>query len=141
MKKLKLSSRETFFLKFVIPAVFFTWTVYFILDGFYCSEGKDWWGLFCILLPSLSSLVHSQLKCVMTDGKVLFVSNYLRSAEIPCRFVSRISYHSYLRGHIIKIDLEKTTVFGKEIYLAPPLIDDDVVRFLEDCVKQNNLER
>jgi hypothetical protein len=120
-----LSSRLTFWYKVVFSIVW--------ISGFgagtiimWMSTGPPvaakWWFL---VLWCLGSVVPCwtcvPLKRIRTDGRNLYVSNYLKEIEIavPVSLVDRVTENRWINIHPVTIHLRGDTEFGSKIVFMP----------------------
>lgn len=124
----KLSSAQTFFAKFIIPAASFTiaaalLTPFFVMpllgrEPFtvgpalvaLCCAGLLTWWCFTVYIP---------LKAVSLDGPNLRVSNFRKETAIPLSDVRRVAEVEQFKQKLIVLSLKRPCEFGREIKFLP----------------------
>ncbi len=115
-----LSSSLTFVYKVLFPVVwgagFGFGTVMLFRQG--VPEARELLALWLIAMGVFVWLLIP-LKVVSTDGRSLFVSNYLRSATIPLSDVEDVREFRWININPITIRCRSETVFGQKITFMP----------------------
>lgn len=132
MSKRLLSSKFTFFYKFIFPSLwicgFGAGTIALWAGAFHDKSGSpppssDLY-LFTLILVCGSAFLlwfSSRLTRVCLDGENLIISNYRKSATVPCKKIENIS-QSRLQSPIqITLELAAPTPLGDRITFIPPL--------------------
>ena len=117
MKK-RLSTSLTFFWKFVIPSVFFS----FFGISFLMMVTKISVGMIFLVIPFLFCLLIyfqlGKLKRVHIDDDFLYVNNFRQSIKIPLKEISGIYENIFFDPRIITVEFKNETEFGRSIKFA-----------------------
>jgi len=126
LMKRTLSSIQTPFQKFIIPALWATVWLSITFSMLFDSATK--YDLFSVCLFQTLGLTIfafiyracARLKKVSIDKDFLYVSNYLREITIPLSQISNVKETVWTNIHPVTIYLSSPTVFGDEIRFMPP---------------------
>jgi hypothetical protein len=121
-----ISSRQTFFVKFILPVL---WIGSFGAGVVAVSLGsiggnvppEAAWifiGLW-VLGTTMFSLLFVPLKKVSIAGNVLAISNYRRQIAVPATDIARITENRWLNYHPVTIHLRRDTALGRTITFMP----------------------
>ncbi|HVF48571.1 MAG TPA: hypothetical protein VNA19_00710 [Pyrinomonadaceae bacterium] len=117
--KRRISSRQTFFKKFIYPVLWMVWVMLVI-----STKGADafsQWG-YVLLGTILSIYIYRhiiRLKAVSVDDDFLYVSDYLREISVPLSEIGDVTQGSWPNNQLIKIRLNSPSEFGTEIAFMP----------------------
>jgi hypothetical protein len=118
----KLSSYDTFLIKFVLPAfwmLFFT----FMPVGMFTraiDEPNGWIFLLAWIAGTAYFLWDAnRLKTVSVDDKFLYASNYLKEIAIPLSDIYDVTENFWLNTHPVTIHLKSPSEFGNKIVFLP----------------------
>lgn len=116
-----LSSKQTFFWKFVFPAC---WALVYgppAVAGLLGRSDERFMFLFLVVGGSLLAfLFGGRLKKVELGERVLRVSNYLRTTSVPLTRVAEVKRVGLGRWQNIRIRFTEDTPFGPSIVFLPP---------------------
>lgn len=122
--EITLSSRLTFFTKIVFPTMWiggFGAGTIVMWIGKVPSEVK-WSFLAIFAVGSLFILFYcARLKRVRVDGKMLYVSNYLKEIAVPLSVITHISENWLHNFHPVTLSFGRTTEFGNKIAFMPKI--------------------
>lgn len=116
----ELSSKQTFFLKIILPVifgVFFAATIFLII-----FRGE------LILTPVLLLMIFGmsamyftlmRYKKVSIDDDFLYVSNYRKEIKIPVSDIAEVTEIKWVRTRPITIYLKNDSEFGRKIVFTP----------------------
>jgi len=124
-----LSSKSTFFYKFVFPAfwigmVVFVTLLTFLVPGSFEGDGavRDvrWMVLGAAVVGTgLIYWACMRVKRVFLDENEFVISNYRRTIRVPLRDVERVSSSALLNPELIWLHLRRPTEFGNRIVFMP----------------------
>jgi hypothetical protein len=123
----RLSSLQTFFVKFVFPAIWITgWTVATVAMFFANFKGADespkWFFLFILIVGVFMFYwTCMRLKLVHVDDDYLYVSNYLKEISIPLSDIYDVTENVWINSHPVTIHLLSPSAFGDKIVFMPPV--------------------
>ena len=122
-----LSSRQTFFLKFVFPPLW--------IGSFGAATAFLWWAtgpskgppvamkwLFLAMWVGGSALVWwscVHLKRVRVDEAFLYVSNYATEVRIPLAALVRVRENRWMNPRPVTLEFRTPTPFGRRIVFVP----------------------
>jgi len=66
-------------------------------------------------------IITGRIKKVQTDGRKLFISNYLKSVEVDVNQVLSVSGSVMVNPELVWFKLRQTTELGQTIILMPPV--------------------
>jgi hypothetical protein len=66
-------------------------------------------------------IITGRIKKVQTDGRKLFISNYLKSVEVDINQVLSVSGSVMVNPELVWFKLRQTTELGQTIILMPPV--------------------
>lgn len=121
-----LSSRLTFFYKFIFPTLWiggFAFTTLWVFRVHDATKDVDvrWLVLAALLLGSLGIYWSCmRLKWVALDGDNLVISNYGREVRVPLSSIDRFSSSLLMNPEIIWVHFRLPTPFGNRIIFMPP---------------------
>jgi hypothetical protein len=126
---LRLSSWQTFLMKFTLPVLWIGGVGLLLLAMFLVPEsfrggsppflGKL--AFVVVFIGGVAALWHYvvPLKRVRTDGEALYVSNYLQEVRLPLSDVSDVQECRWMNFRPVAITLRRPTVFGTKIVFVP----------------------
>ena len=127
-----ISSRLTFFYKYIFSAVWITGfgsgTASMFLSGTHFRDKAGipqppemrWQFLMAWIVGSLFIWWGcSRLKRVRLDDKALYISNYLEEIEVPLQEVSDISENRWINIHPVTLTFKNRTQFGSSAVFMP----------------------
>ncbi len=117
----RLSSRLTFFLKFVFPAV---WIAAFGIAALAAAGASAGRSLPLLVVPfAFAAVVFTwlagRLKKVTATDRGLVVSNYRRELLVPYEQIASVRESRYHGARPITVELRSTTPLGKRLVLVP----------------------
>jgi hypothetical protein len=125
----KLSSRQTFLAKFIIPAVSFIIAAALFITPFFIMpllwQEPFAWGPALVALGCVGLVawwcftVYIPLKVVSLDGRHLWVSNFRKEIAIPLSEVKQVAEVEQFRFKLVSLSLKRPTEFGREIKFMP----------------------
>jgi hypothetical protein len=104
----------------VVWAVFFIWFVFY--GGRFPADGF----ILAFVIAAVGSGVcfnvwlSLRIKKVETDGRYLYVSNYVRETAIPLSDIYDVKEMRWMQPYWITIELSRPSEFGNRIILVPP---------------------
>jgi len=117
----EISSRLTFFHKFILPGIFALSIINIglqYLTGWFSSTTLEMTGIM-VLLPvaflCVSILFQWPLKKVYLDERNLYVSDYRVEAVIPVTNIARVSEFFFSEPRRVTIHFKEPTIFGRKI--------------------------
>ncbi|HTO74040.1 MAG TPA: hypothetical protein VMJ30_09475 [Gemmatimonadales bacterium] len=125
-----LSSRMTFFNKFVVPILYIVGfaggTLAISLNRRNMPPGAPGFSpfLFIIFLGLGGVAIYwttTRLKYVRMDDRFLYISNGLREIEVPLRDVTEVRYSRWTRTHLVTVEFAHETEFGESIVFMPSI--------------------
>lgn len=119
-----ISSRWTFFTKFIGPAFTVVIGIRFVLFAFEAIRNEPQLSVFVgfiVVTAMCLSLWNSfRIKKVKVDSNNLYVSNYLRDTVISLDHIAEVKANIWLEPQIVTIYLNSPSEFGEKIsFLAP----------------------
>ena len=132
MNERTLSSAQTFWIKFVFPAIWISMfglgTVALFLGAFRGtnnsppSEGLDWGFLAAWIAGTILICWNcGRLKKVRIEDSAIYVSNYLKEIRIPFDAVADVTENRWISIHPVTIHLRSATEFGDRITFMPKI--------------------
>lgn len=125
----RLSSSGTFLHKFVLPLV---WGVGFGFNTFSLlvvrHRDAALYALAWVVGMGLILRWSTSLKAVTTDGRFLYVSNYLRIEGIPLDNIEYVLGSRWMAGRPITVHFKHDTSFGRQVTFMPPFSWDNSFR-------------
>jgi len=129
-----LSSKQTLFIKFVIPVLVIALLIFVVARGMTVGQGSHWsigallfsamgW-LFLISLGIAGYLVWwslARLKRVCMDDQFLYVSDYFKEIKVPLLEVEDIREIPWSKYHPITIKFQWGTEFGPDVVFVPKM--------------------
>jgi hypothetical protein len=118
-----LSSRQTIWYKIILPifwiAVFGVGTIATWMSVRQ-PIGVKWSFVAAWCLGSVVMCwMCAPLKRLRTDGRNLYVSNYLKEIVVPASLIDRVTENRWINIHPVTIYLRGDTEFGREIVFMP----------------------
>ena len=132
----QLSSRWTFFYKFIVPALtvggmgfgaYWAWRNPGT-DRVHAPDGmaaEHVWILMLVATALVAAVMWwtiAPLKRVVLAGDELLVSNYLREIRVPLTWIEKISGPSRTNPKRYTVTLVEPTDFGRRITFLPPMV-------------------
>ncbi|MGB7745704.1 MAG: hypothetical protein WBN75_00235 [Verrucomicrobiia bacterium] len=132
MNERTLSSVQTFWMKFVFPAIWISMfglgTLGLFLDVFHDrgdAAPPDWmkWQFLAIWIIGSVFIWWGcvRLKKVRTDGSAIYVSNYFKEVRIPLDAVREVSENRWINIHPVTIHFRHDTPFGDRVVFMPTI--------------------
>lgn len=118
----KLSSYDTFLIKFVLPAFWMLFVSLMPVGMFLRSvdEPNGWVFLLAWIAGTVFFLWDAKrLKTVSVDDKFLYASNYLKEIAIPLSDIYDVTENFWLNTHPVTIHLKSPSEFGDKIVFLP----------------------
>ena len=124
----RISSRMTFFNKWVFPVIFLGFVIVFFAIQFFFV--KDRAPLPFLVVPAffivfayfiMRKLVFDLVDEVWEDGDTLVVKNRGEEERIALSDIKNISYAPYMNPPRVTLSLRRSTVFGDEIVFSAPI--------------------
>jgi hypothetical protein len=121
----QISSRLTFFYKFILPGVFVIAIIGIGSEYFtrWESSGRSetiWMTIWPVGLMIVSIVFLLRINKVYVDEKNLYVSDYRIDATIPVSNIARVSEFFFSEPRRITIHFKQPTAFGRKVvFLAP----------------------
>ena len=132
MKERKLSSAQTFWMKFVFPAIWVSMfgmgTLALFLGAFRGPdntappEGMKWSFLAAWLVGT--AFIYwscARLKRVRIDESAIYVSNYLNEIRIPFDTIAEVTENRWINIHPVTIHFRSATAFGDQVVFMPKI--------------------
>jgi len=123
--KRRLSSLQTFLMKFIFPvfwiSIWGTGTLMMFLTGVDDPKAPPKW-LFLILWIVITPFLYwtcMRLKEVSVDDNFLYVSNYLKEIAIPLSEIQDVTENVWVNLHPVTIHLRSSSEFGDKIVFMP----------------------
>ena len=145
-KKERISSRLTFFYKYIFTIVWIGGFSLGILITF--SKGSDIrWIFLMMLITGLIFILWSvtRLKYLAIEDEYLIISNYLKSIKVPIVDIEDVTENIFLNIHPVWITFKTKNMFGKKVMFMPklkfllfeshPIVDD--LKFLAKSIRKN----
>ena len=115
-----LSSENTFFCKFVLPAPFILMTPFMLYNAL-SGGGQSWQPALFVAAACLAVVVWTRpLKFVEIKGDQLSVSNSIKTYLIPARDLYFMEVDRDTKTPSITLYFNPPTPFGKSIRILPP---------------------
>jgi hypothetical protein len=132
MSERKLSSAQTFWMKFVIPAIWISMfglgTLGLFLGAFRGPDdlpppGAMKWGFLAGWIVGTIFIYRecARLKRVRIEDSAIYVSNYLKEIRIPFNAIADVTENRWLNIHPVTIHLRSATEFGDRITFMPKI--------------------
>ena len=124
----RLSSRQTFLMKFVLPSVWlagFIAATAMLFAGTLAFEPAPppamKWTFLSVLLAGAASLYWfcMPLKRVELDDSALYVSNYLRETSVPLEDIDEVRENRWVNIRPVTVTFRTDTDFGNRIVFMP----------------------
>ncbi|MEE4240613.1 MAG: hypothetical protein V2I36_04045 [Desulfopila sp.] len=119
----ELSSSLTFFYKYIILVL---WIVGFGIGGrdvIFASEAYDlrWiqYMVTWLMIGSFFFFITGPIKKVVLEGRILIVSNYLRTEKIDIEQITAVDSFSFFTPKLVWFTLRDQSPFGKKIVFLP----------------------
>jgi hypothetical protein len=121
----RLSSRQTFLAKFVIPGAFLAAAVVSLLIALPLLADKPSLLNVLITLVLIAVIispcsVYIPLKAVSLDGPYLRISNFWKEMAIPLSDVKHVEYVQRFKLKYVVLTLKRRSEFGRQIKFVPP---------------------
>ncbi|HEY5490780.1 MAG TPA: hypothetical protein VIK25_06250 [Gemmatimonadaceae bacterium] len=132
--ELNLSSRWTFFYKFILPVLaigglcYGAWRAFAHPDEVHVSSGmrpEQAWLIVFALVPVVTALhlwMLAPLKRVVLQGDDLLISNFLVEISVPLSVIESISGPSVTNPKRYTVTFAEPTDFGRRITFLPPMV-------------------
>ena len=123
-----LSSKQTFLMKFVFPALWFG--AFGLGAGLVLSHPETApvppmvLGLYlaaCCVGSVLIYLYNVPLKRVRVDGATLYVSNYRKEIAVPASSIEKVTENRWINIHPVTLHLRAPGEFGSSLIFMPTL--------------------
>jgi len=121
----ELSSKQTFFLKIILP-IFFIALITAATFGIIFSSRSGEILPVIIMFPLIGFVAIFSMyftlmryKKVSVDDEFLYVSNYLKETEIPVSDIAGVTEIKWIRTRPITIHLKNDSEFGRKIVFMP----------------------
>ena len=143
--KRQISSKQTFFLRIILPILLVV-VITVATVSIYLQSGESEKSaafllpeIFIFILPIIL-LILRRYKEVKIDENFLYVSNYLKKISIPLSDIRDVT-ESRLRGHPVTIHLKTVSAFGGKITFLPNITvtlpgPNPIVEELKELAKQ-----
>lgn len=125
--KRELSSKQTFFLKIILP-IFFVAMLMTVFAGIIFSSKKVELLPLIIILPLIGLagmfvmyLTVMRYKKVSVDEQFLYISNYRNEIKVPLSNISDVTETKWIRTRPITIHLKNDSEFGRKIVFTPKM--------------------
>lgn len=124
--KREISSKQTFFLKIILPASLAAIALAALLMLFFGTARENLPLLvfplifFALALPAMF-LTVMRYKKVLIDDAFLYVSNYRREIAIPVSEIENVTETKWIRTRPVTIHLKNDSEFGRKIVFTPKL--------------------
>lgn len=119
-----ISSKLTFFMKFILPLLWFL--SFFNLLRFIFTDQpqppelpKEFIIFFWVFGWFIIYWFYFRLKKVSVFGEFFYVSNFLKEIKIPITDVEKITENVFVNHHPITIHLTEKSEFGRKIVFMP----------------------
>lgn len=76
--------------------------------------------LVAIIVTAQLVWIAFRIKKVETDGKYLYVSNYMKQVALPLSDVSHVNEMRWMQPYWITLQLRRPSEFGEKIVFIPP---------------------
>lgn len=125
--KRELSSKQTFFLKIILPIFFIAIFTAAILVIVFSSKKGEILPIIIVFpligLFGISAMYFTVMryKKVSIDDEFLYVSNYRKEIEIPVSNISDVTEIKWVRTRPITIHLKTESEFGRKIIFTPKM--------------------
>jgi hypothetical protein len=124
-----LSSSQTFFVKFIGPAVFAPVAAYLLLVTLRGAGPLHLVYPNPMTIPWLllaGAFVYSlwwsfRLKRVAVDGNSIYVSNYSQEVQLPLSAIVDVRENRWLKLHPVTIELDRDTPWGATVQFMPKI--------------------
>jgi len=132
MNERTLSSAQTFWMKFVFPAIWISMfglgTLGLFLGAFRGFDnspapGGMKWGFLAAWIAGTIFIYWgcARLKKVRIEDSAIYVSNYLKEIRIPFDAVADVTENRWINIHPVTIHLRSATEFGDRITFMPKI--------------------
>jgi hypothetical protein len=125
--KRELSSKQTFFLKIILPIFFVVMMTIAFLGIIFSSRGNELLIMVIVfLMIGFVGIISMYLtvmryKKVSVDELFLYVSNYRKEIKIPVSVIDDVTEIKWIRTRPITIHLKNGSEFGRKIVFTPKL--------------------
>jgi hypothetical protein len=125
----KLSSKSTFFLKRILPAVFFLFIGLSFLLPLFDGEQHHKADMMLLIVPVLmavffyylmKNLVFDLIDEVYDEGSTLLFKNNGKTVRVNLADIKNVSYSVVINPPRVTISLRHKTEFGDELTFSPP---------------------
>lgn len=147
--KRELSSKQTFFLKIILP-IFFAAMFMTAFAGIIFSSKKVELLPLIIIFPLIGLagicamyLTVMRYKKVSVDAQFLYISNYRNEIKVPLSNISDVTEIKWIRTRPITIHLKNDSEFGRKIVFSPKMngfrvfADNPIVAELKELANIN----
>lgn len=123
--KREISSKQTFFLKIILPVIFTLMISIAFLGVVSSSRGNEillftiLFSLFGFVGVSAMYLTVMRYKKVSVDDEFLYVSNYRTEIKIPVSNIADVTEIKWVRTRPMTIHLKTNSEFGRKIVFTP----------------------
>jgi len=118
--KRTLSSSQTFFIKFIVPALWLPLFGLIMLGGLFRGAPVTWPLLLVFAVGAVSMYWYCmRLKKVSIDDTYLYVSNYFNEIPIPLSNIADVTENVWVNIHPVTIHLNFSSEFGDQIVFMP----------------------
>lgn len=147
--KRELSSKQTFFLKIILPIFFIALFTTAFAGIIFSSKKSELLPLaFIFPLIGLFGIVSMyftlmRYKKVSVDDEILYVSNYRKEIEIPVSNIADVTEIKWIRTRPVTIHLKNDSEFGRKIVFMSKFngfrifADNPIVAELKELSKAN----
>lgn len=126
----KLSSKSTFFLKRVFPAIWFGFIIFFVLTTLFAGQNNKMSDMIMISISAIfmaaigyfmmKYLVFDLMDEVYDEGLSLLFKNHGKTVRVNLSDIKNVSYTVVLNPPRVTINLRHKTEFGDELSFSPP---------------------
>lgn len=147
--KRELSSKQTFFLKIILP-ILFAAMLMTVFAGIVFSSKKDEILPLIIIFPLIGlfgifSMYFTVMryKKVAVDDDFLYISNYRNEIKVPLSNISEVTETKWIRTRPITIHLKSDSEFGRKIVFTSKMkgfrvfADNPIVAELKELANIN----
>lgn len=126
----KLSSKSTFFLKRIFPAIWFGLIIFFVMTALLTDSKDNNSGIIMVFITSIfmtaigyfimKNLVFDLMDEVYDEGSSLLFKNKGKSVRVNLVDIKNVSYTVIVNPPRVTLSLRCKTEFGEEISFSPP---------------------
>src|SRR5215471_16478487 len=118
-----LSSRQTIFLKILLPILWLFAVSFVLLISFFgdsqSADPTKWIFLGFVIIQSAQVWECIRLKTIEVDDHNLYIANYTREISVPLSNILNVKHNRWPRRQLVTIHLKAPSEFGDKIEFIP----------------------